>query len=88
MKLTTAPDAALPATGQGGWTPLAAADGLWGAVRSRITRETRAGAADDVRRRTPLLLPDWLRRNDTLLEDEPVVEASRRRSEVRWPQSR
>ena len=34
------------------------------------------------------LWPDWLRRIDTLLEDEAVIEAVAQALEVRWPQSR
>jgi IS5 family transposase len=34
------------------------------------------------------LWPDWLRRIDTLLEDEAVIEAVAQALEARWPQSR
>jgi transposase, IS5 family len=34
------------------------------------------------------LWPDWLRRIDTLLEDEAVIETVARGLEARWPQSR
>ena len=34
------------------------------------------------------LWPDWLRRIDTLLEDEAVIEAVAQALETRWPQSR
>jgi len=34
------------------------------------------------------LWPDWLRRIDTLLEDEAVIEVVARALEARWPQSR
>jgi IS5 family transposase len=34
------------------------------------------------------LWPDWLRRIDTLLEDEAVIEAIAQALEARWPQSR
>jgi transposase, IS5 family len=34
------------------------------------------------------LWPDWLRRIDALLEDEPVIEAVAHALEARWPQSR
>ena len=34
------------------------------------------------------LLPDWLRRIDTLLEDEAVIETVAQALEARWPQSR
>ena len=34
------------------------------------------------------LWPDWLRRIDTLLEDEAVIEAVAEALEARWPQSR
>ena len=34
------------------------------------------------------LWPDWLRKIDTLLEDEAVIEVVARALEARWPQSR
>src|SRR5438552_18963644 len=34
------------------------------------------------------LWPDWLRRSDTLLEDEAVIEVVAHGLEARWPQSR
>ena len=34
------------------------------------------------------LWPDWLRRIDTLLEDEAVIETVAQGLEARWPQSR
>lgn len=34
------------------------------------------------------LWPDWLRRIDTLLEDEAVIEVVAQALEARWPQSR
>ena len=34
------------------------------------------------------LWPDWLRRIDTLLEDEAVIEVVAQAMERRWPQSR
>ena len=34
------------------------------------------------------LWPDWLRRIDTLLEDEAVIEVVAQALEQRWPQSR
>jgi len=34
------------------------------------------------------LWPEWLRRIDTLLEDEAVIEAVAQALEARWPQSR
>src|SRR5687767_3300786 len=34
------------------------------------------------------LWPDWLRRIDTLLEDEAVIETVAQALEARWPQSR
>ena len=34
------------------------------------------------------LWPDWLRKIDTLLEDEAVIEVVAQALEVRWPQSR
>ena len=34
------------------------------------------------------LWPDWLRRIDTLLEDEAVIEVVARALETRWPESR
>ena len=34
------------------------------------------------------LWPDWLRRIDTLLEDEAVIEVVAQAHEARWPQSR
>jgi hypothetical protein len=34
------------------------------------------------------LWPDWLRRIDTQLEDEAVIEVVARALEARWPQSR
>src|SRR6476620_7826772 len=34
------------------------------------------------------LWPDWLRRSDTVLEDEAVIEVVAQAMEARWPQSR
>ena len=34
------------------------------------------------------LWPDWLRRIDTLLDDEAVIESVAQALEARWPQSR
>ena len=34
------------------------------------------------------LWPDWLRKIDTLLEDEAVIEVVAQALEARWPQSR
>jgi hypothetical protein len=34
------------------------------------------------------LWPDWLRKIDTLLEDEAVIETVAQAMEARWPQSR
>lgn len=34
------------------------------------------------------LWPDWLRKIDTLLEDEAVIEVVAQGLEARWPQSR
>jgi hypothetical protein len=34
------------------------------------------------------LWPDWLRKIDTLLEDEAVIDVVARALEARWPQSR
>lgn len=34
------------------------------------------------------LWPDWLRRIDTLLEDDAVIEVVAQALEARWPQSR
>jgi len=34
------------------------------------------------------LWPDWLRRIDTVLEDEAVIEVVAQALEARWPQSR
>ena len=34
------------------------------------------------------LWPDWLRKIDTLLEDEAVIEVVAKGLEARWPQSR
>ena len=34
------------------------------------------------------LWPDWLRRIDTLLEDEAVIEVVAQALETRWPESR